>query len=53
MKNYNSYNSKDNTILEDAKEKLRNEHYEEAIRILKPLTSQGSNFEAEKLKNRH
>ncbi|NLD36552.1 MAG: hypothetical protein GX654_06755 [Desulfatiglans sp.] len=48
---YNSYNSKDNTILEDAKRKIENEHYEEAIRILKPLTSQGSNFEAEKLKN--
>lgn len=48
---YNNSNSKDHTTLEDAKRKIEDEKYEEAIRILKPLTSQGPNFEAEKLKN--
>jgi hypothetical protein len=48
---YNNSNSKDINILEDAKRKIEDEKYEEAIRILAPLTSEGSNFEAEKLEN--
>ncbi len=48
---YNNLNRKDLAILEDAKRKIEDEKYEEAISILKPLASDGSNFEAEKLKN--
>jgi outer membrane protein assembly factor BamD (BamD/ComL family) len=50
-KKYSNSNSKDQSILEDAKRKMEDEKYEEALNILKPLTSEGSNFEAEKLKN--
>jgi outer membrane protein assembly factor BamD (BamD/ComL family) len=48
---YNNSNSKDYKIIEDAKKMLEGENYEEAIRILEPLTTEGSDFEAEKLKN--
>ncbi len=47
----NISSSKDINTLEDAKRKIEEEKYEEAIRILMPLTTEGSNFEAEKLKN--
>jgi hypothetical protein len=48
---YNNSSSKDINTLEDAKRKIEDEKYEEAIKILEPLATEGSNFEAEKLKN--
>jgi hypothetical protein len=48
---YNNSSRRDLSSLDDAKKKIEDEKYEEAIKILKPLTSEGSNFEAEKLKN--
>lgn len=47
----NISSNKDINTLDDAKRKIEDEKYEEAIRILTPLTTEGSNFEAEKLKN--
>jgi hypothetical protein len=48
---YNNSNSKDINTLEVVKRKIEEEKYEEAMRILEPLIAEGSNFEAQKLKN--
>lgn len=48
---YSNSDNKDYAILENAKKQIENEKYEEALKILEPLVSDGSNFEAERLQN--
>ena len=48
---FDTENSNDKLIIDDARKLAEEEKYEEALAILEPLIIQGKNYEAEKLKN--